>query len=261
MLAVGHIHSSLTPLESDLNVHVSRDSMRISFRPCTIEEELRSVLRVFRFLPLWRNNGYNLQDMKLSQHPVFTKYESRIDNLTQKEIDDIRINLVTQEYDTNNYSRAIKDIKSILPALLKGLTKIQQLSSCLEFKEYDDYLILLTKYMQGGSFDYLGGKVTIGCEPSGFNDLTNPTRIILHEIIHIGIQESIVSKFQLTHREKERVVDHLCKRVLVPDILDYYNLQPVGDPKIDVCFSDPHLGDLADRIARYKVSTQNDETK
>jgi hypothetical protein len=36
---------------------------------------------------------------------------------------------------------------------------------------------------------------------------------ILHEIVHIGIEETIVNKYRLSHWEKERLVDLICMKV------------------------------------------------
>jgi hypothetical protein len=47
-------------------------------------------------------------------------------------------------------------------------------------------------------------------------------------MVHIGIEKNIVKEYQLTHWEKERVVDLICS-LAFGDILHNYKLQPKGE--------------------------------
>lgn len=60
----------------------------------------------------------------------------------------------------------------------------------------------------------------------------NPAYTIIHEISHMGMEYSIVQKYNLTHGTKERLVDtfvYLMFREKLPE----YKIQNMGDTKID----------------------------
>ena len=51
-------------------------------------------------------------------------------------------------------------------------------------------------------------------------------------MVHLGIQEHIVNKYQLSHWEKERLVDLICSTCFA-DILPKYHLQKIETLTID----------------------------
>jgi len=79
----------------------------------------------------------------------------------------------------------------------------------------------------------------------------NPTDTVVHECVHIGIEKPIVKRFKLTHTEKERLVDLICKN-LFRGILTEYKTQSIGDTKIDLFVtSKEDIYDLPTRIGSF----------
>jgi hypothetical protein len=74
---------------------------------------------------------------------------------------------------------------------------------------------------------------------------------VVHEILHIGIEEQIVKQFGLTHWEKERVVDQLCMKGDFVPIMPNYKPQLEGDVRIDPYVSDNLLSSLPDSIQKF----------
>ena len=81
---------------------------------------------------------------------------------------------------------------------------------------FDEYKIFLVLWSPGGSYDPRTGIIKIRADEQG-----NPTSVrknkhetIVHEIVHIGIEELIVQKYKLKHWEKEYLVDTICKKYL-----------------------------------------------
>ena len=60
----------------------------------------------------------------------------------------------------------------------------------------------------------------------------NPANTIIHEITHIGMEYSIVRKYNISHGLKERIVDTFVY-LMFKEKLPEYKIQNMGDNKID----------------------------
>ncbi len=75
----------------------------------------------------------------------------------------------------------------------------------------DDYIILLTKYGVYGSY-YLPNKIFINIQ----RDIKDIVATIIHEIIHLRV-EDIVKQKRLNHEEKEELVEDMLKEFTAKD--------------------------------------------
>lgn len=101
------------------------------------------------------------------------------------------------------------------------------------FKEFKTYQINLTLYGPGGSYNPDEGSILIYTNPSGnFKNYQNPANTIIHEIVHIGIESSIISKYDIPHALKERIVDKIVF-LNFNEKLPHYKIQEMGDNSID----------------------------
>jgi hypothetical protein len=78
----------------------------------------------------------------------------------------------------------------------------------------------------------------------------NPIQTVVHEIVHLGIENSVVRKYKLNHWEKERLVDLVCQRKF-GEIFPDYQLQEKGDSRIDSYITDEALNNLPLAIKKY----------
>lgn len=85
--------------------------------------------------------------------------------------------------------------------------RLKLYSDAWGFRTYEEYTVRLTKYGPGGSYDHKKGHIIIKVNEKGISSYRDVTEMIIHEIIHIGIEEAIVKRYSLSHREKERIVD------------------------------------------------------
>jgi hypothetical protein len=94
------------------------------------------------------------------------------------------------------------------------------------FKLVPKYHVLPTLYGVGGNYNDHTGFVFVKISPEGNfpNNCPSGAIIALHEIVHIGIEEDIVKKFNLNCFEKEYLVDSICSMYL-KDILPEYKFQ------------------------------------
>jgi len=68
-------------------------------------------------------------------------------------------------------------------------------------------------------------------DPNGEWSSQNRVTTSLHEIVHLGIEDTLVNKFNLSQDQKERLVDLLCNH-LIPQGYGYW-MQERGDRSID----------------------------
>lgn len=78
----------------------------------------------------------------------------------------------------------------------------------------------------------------------------DPAATPVHEMVHFGIEESVVKRFKLTHWEKERLVDQICVQRFGSILLKYL-LQPRGDKRIDPYINEDSLKNLPAAVAEY----------
>ena len=82
---------------------------------------------------------------------------------------------------------------------------------------------------------------------------TTKTQIntIIHEIAHLGMEETIVRKFRLPHGLKERIVDKFVF-LMFQDLLPNYKVQNMGDQQVDrYVASQEDLTKLNSNLQRY----------
>jgi hypothetical protein len=106
-------------------------------------------------------------------------------------------NQIKKEFNEEKFNEIKNDISADFLKIEKQFSR--RIKSIFKFNIQDDFFVYLTNYGTGGSYNI--PNIII------FN-INNPKGIktIFHEIIHLLI-EKWVRKYELTHWEKERVVD------------------------------------------------------
>ena len=59
-----------------------------------------------------------------------------------------------------------------------------------------------------------------------------PINTIVHEMVHLGMEESIEQSFELEHGTKERIIDRFVF-LFFGEQLPAYQVQPMGDEEMD----------------------------
>jgi len=156
------------------------------------------------------------------------------------------------EYDEKFYEKGLNILYPYKYKLEKLLEKLLILGSKWSFKTFPLYQVILTKYGPGGSYSYDNdkGTVTLLTTKDGQFKRSDPDQSIIHEIVHIGIEESIVQKFKLSHWEKERLVDLLVSTVYKEDISNY-KMQDAGVADLDNYINSVTILNLPLAIEKY----------
>jgi len=126
----------------------------------------------------------------------------------------------------NIYLNSLKEIKKFKKRWKRVYDILIIIKKKYNFKIFENYEVRLTLYGPGGdyfpSYGAFDGKLRN--QPGRTRKLNKAIilvradlkkffeRIIIHEIIHLGIEENIVRKNKLRHSEKESLVNKIYKR-------------------------------------------------
>lgn len=194
----------------------------IEIRAPTIREEFEHLKYVLKNKEFYEKNGY-----KVSYPNVPELRDPTILNDNDKMFSLFR----DKEYDVGHYTSGIKVILNRKEDIEMCITKLKSLCQYWNFKYFPKYLVIPTKYGPGGSYNPNQGHVILLITREGGSNREH-SHTILHEITHIGIEDSIVSKYALNHSEKERLVDLIVKIMFPKELPDYY-IQKIGDSRLD----------------------------
>ena len=158
-------------------------------------------------------------------------------------------------YQARLYNRPYRRVIRALPALDQAHDVFMQYNQKWDFRTFDHYEILLTLYGPGGMFDTKTGKIWLMITDAGsFKMGDDPANVIVHEAVHIGLDEPIVERFGLS----QGVTEHLVDRFITDhfhDLLPDYEAQELGDLSIDPYLNHPDSWErLPEYIAQYASS-------
>ncbi len=163
---------------------------------------------------------------------------SKNDDLNKKDFEKLSKLISEKIYNKNDYSAGINNIKKVLPEIEGIFSKFEEFHSKWNFKIFKEYKLFLTLYGSGGSYEPDKGEITILTTKTGeFKRGINPIGTIIHEFVHIGIEERIIQKYNIQQIIKERIVDKFVSANF-NDILPDYFIQNFGDTTIDKYLED-----------------------
>lgn len=206
----------------------------ISISIPTIEQEATSIWRTINDIEFFEKQGYNisLPNSELIDSMIIKSKNRTFGNVDYSLIYNL---LELKVFNPSDYQLALEKVQK-QEELINGI--IQQIDSLKnawdwDFKIYENYAVVFTLYGSGGSYDPLTGAITLFATKGGnFKNYKNPSNTIIHEIVHLGIEESIVQKYDLPHPLKERIVDKIVF-LLFNDLLPDYKIQNMGGTYID----------------------------
>lgn len=220
----------------------------------TIEQEATSIWRTINDIVFLEKQGYQIN---LPENEVIDALleKSKNNQFGNSDFEEIYNMLESSVYDKNKYEVALEKVKAQADLINNLVTqlKIKKNTWDWTFHTFDQYNVVFTLYGTGGSYDPDTGLVTLFTNEAGkFMRYDNPANTILHEIVHMGIEKSIVQTYNLPHGLKERMVDKITY-LLFGDKLPDYNIQNMGDPKIDSYLRDENdLKNLEALVIKYQ---------
>jgi len=162
----------------------------------------------------------------------------------------LRTAFVENIYDAEFYKPGIEALEQQRATIEKSFPQMQEFNKKWGFNLFEEYQIALTRYGTGGKYNMDTGVIIMMTREDGAFKRANPSHTAIHEMVHFGIQVGIVKKFDLTHAEKERLVDLIVSRKF-ETLLPGYVLQPRGDKRLDDYITEEAFEDLPSAIERY----------
>lgn len=136
--------------------------------------------------------------------------------------------ITDQAYDPQSYGRAEQQVLRAIPVVEGMIQTLLAAPRDWDFKQYPNHTVTLTLYGPGGGYDPEEGSITLWTTPKGgFKLADHAATVLLHELVHLGIEASLVQEYNLSHRDKEYLVDAIIYfhfRQILPD----YQFQPMG---------------------------------
>ncbi|MBO0322414.1 hypothetical protein J0X14_08905 [Muricauda sp. CAU 1633] len=200
----------------------------------TIEQESTSIWRTINDINLLEKQGYNINLPKDSLIDSMVK-KSKNGTFGNEDYTAIYTLVETNVFEQKNYEQAIRKVRNEVDLLNNLLNEIneQKIDWDWNFMMFDKYKVVFTLYGTGGSYDPDEGIITLLTnKEGGFMKYKNPTYTIIHEITHMGMEYSIVGKYNLSHGLKERIVD-IFVYLMFQEKLPEYKIQTMGDANID----------------------------
>ncbi len=214
----------------------------------TAEQEFERVWYVVESREFFQRYGYKVVK---PNHKFFEGLSSRpLSELTQYK-DDARRIFVEEVYDSQFYLPAVKMVEACNKVLTHATPVLKRFHALWGFKLFSEYTVLLTRYGTSGSYFSDTGIIQIRYNEDGRLGKLDPASTLLHEVVHCGIEEDIVVKFKLTHPEKERLVDLIMKLSLEKVLDSSYELQTLGDDRIDKWVTRETIEALPPAIASF----------
>lgn len=205
---------------------------RIKVNIPTVKDEAAYIWRTIRDIKFFEQHKYPVSLPKDDLIETLKK-KARNNQFLEQDYAAIEQLMRNKIYQKSAYTKGVKMIEKDLVLLNQlGKNKFNW-----PFKEYGTYQVNLTLYGSGGSYEADRGVITIFTTPEGkFKQYKNPVNTLIHEIVHIGMEASIMRKYKVAHGLKERIVDtfvmHYFKKYL-PE----YRIQDMGDKRFDTYFS------------------------
>jgi len=218
-------------------------------QPQTAEQEFAFLRKLSTWMDFFNKRHY---DVEL---PTTTKLLTYFQNA--KELpDDIRLKrLFEKEYDPSFYQPGLQNLKAHEQAIRSIFPTLVDFHNRWGFRIFPEYSVYLTRYGPGGFYDSQNAIIRMMTRADGTFKRSHPGHTVVHEIVHIGLEEDIVERFKLTHGEKEGLVDKVCF-VAFGDKLPGYETQDKGCRAIFKWLGDDFLKDLPSAIEGFKSNQQ-----
>jgi len=157
------------------------------------EQEVERVRWTVKRLSWYLEQGYPADFAKL---PVGINKDSNDEEIMQA---------VNREYVETDYVECARELQKGWNAVSVGFEKMRDEPS---FHLGDEYIVVLTKYGSGGSYNSATNQVTVRINTKSHGGVAG---IVVHEIVHMTIQY-LIDQYDIRHWYKERLVDLILER-------------------------------------------------
>jgi len=218
----------------------------IAFHASTAEEEANYVWDLIRNIEFFNQNGYRIS---LPTNSLIDDLKTKAlqNQLQQEDYQKLKEAFEKEIYNPDKYKLGLIQLEETKDKVVKCFPIFLDYQDKWGFKIFPHYKVKLTLYGPGGSYNFSSGEIIMLTRENGGFITGEPSETIIHEMIHIGIEEIIIEKYNLAHWVKERIVDKFIDyhfRNLFPN----YWMHNKGDTTIDPYLNHP---DSWERLPYY----------
>ena len=202
----------------------------------TAEKEAEVVYNLINNIAFFDENEYNIS---LPNVPLINSLKSKVYkgmNLNKNDLDELEILFKNELFNEKDYEISLTAVQKAALMANQYLDIFHIYAQKWDFFIPPQYNITLSLYGPGGSYNPSNGDISMKISKDG-TFFVEPLSNMLHEAFHIGIENSIIQRYNVSHKTKERIVDqfmYLKMREVIPN----YQMQTGTDTSIDIIFQD-----------------------
>jgi len=239
-------YAKITDIQSSSSEHYETISLpKLTIQANTPEQEFVFLRQLSASMLFFNQNGYKIE---LPETPKILEY---FQNGLELPDDPNLLELYMNEYSVDYYQPRLQGLMAHEQAIRSTFPTFVQYHNLWGFRIFPEYQIRLTRYGPGGFYRSKTGVIEMLTFVDGSFKRPNSVATVVHEIFHIGIDD-IVKKYDLTHWEKEGLVDKSCM-VSFPDMLPDYQVQKQGDRAIFDHITVESMKDLPKAVKEFKA--------
>lgn len=216
----------------------------------TVEQETEYIWGLIQDISFFEQYNYTLS---LPEGALIDSLlvRAKTNRLPDSDFDQLARFMKDEIYNQEDYQKGYEKIQGQLGLLNQLVTQLYQTERHWIFKKFDQYQINLTLYGPGGSYNPEEGSILMYTTRAGqFKRYNDPINTLIHEVIHMGIEESIIQKYQVPHVMKEGIVDRFVWLNFHQELPDY-RIQNMGETQLD-----NYLKELKDLIKLENIVQQ-----
>ena len=205
---------------------------RIKINIPTVEAETDYVWRTIQDTKFFQENNYQVSLPK-GELIDSLKVKALASQLSDEDYEELKVFIHDEVYQAEAYQKGYEKIEEQVGLINQMLQTLSEENYEWGFDLREQYQINLTLYGPGGSYDPEAASILIFTTPEGkFKSYDNPANTIIHEMVHIGIEQSIINQYQVPHTLKERIVDTFVS-LHFSELLPNYRIQNMGESRTD----------------------------
>jgi len=215
----------------------------------TADEEAIAMLNYLKGIKWFDDNGYTITLPNTSEINAALNKLRAGNSLTSAEETNLKNHFINDIYNYSDYIASYNTLGKALQTADELISRFTPYKQAWDFYIPAEYEVQLTLYGPGGSYFFHKAENTGGMliKVNRANNYWNngnfaPLAVVLHEIVHIGIETVIIEEYDIPQGVKERIVDNVVL-LLFADIKNShfpnYTKQNIGgDYSIDAIFTD-----------------------
>lgn len=231
-----------------------KEPNRIHIHIPTPEEETEYVWTHLQDIAFFEEHGYTVS---FPEGELIEQLKTKAKNkeLTDDDFNKLSAFLRDSVYQEADYKKGKEKVEVEMLLLNKMVKELEAAQRNWTFKSFDTYTVNLTLYGPGGSYDPENGLILLFITPEGdFKQYQKAAPTLIHEIVHIGIENSIIQSFQVHHTLKERIVDQIVS-LRFGELFPEYQIQEMGENRIDSYLEDKHSLENLDEYVEEIMSS------